>query len=75
MTDMLRIKSLLVSKVVSKLIERYIFKKTGYNVSLQLDDFVATYDGNSMKLNVTAAIDIDKNDFQYLCSEVISGDE
>lgn len=75
MTDMIQIKSLLVSKVASKLIERYIFKKTGYNVSIQLDDFVATYDGNSMKLNVTAAINIDKNDFQYLCSEVISGDE
>ena len=73
MTVMLQLKSLLVSKVVSKLIERYIFKKTGYNVSMQLDYFVATYDGNSMKLNVTAAINIDKADFQSLCSEVISG--
>lgn len=73
MIDMIQIKSLLVSKAASKLIEKYVKKKTGHDISISLDDFVATYDGDSMKINVTAGINIDKKEFQQICSGVISG--
>lgn len=62
--DELKIKSKLLTNIVSKIIRSAVKKKLGYDIDIQLHEFTATINDEKAHVYINAEGDVDVNEFK-----------
>ena len=62
--------SKLMRKMVTKLVEGMIFKKTGYKVTINLDELDIQYTDGDAKLKTNLELKMDKSEFNKIVKDM-----
>lgn len=67
--DTMKISTKFMRGVVSKILKGIIKKKVGYDVDIQLDEFMITFDDTTAHVRLNAAADISKDELTKAIKE------
>lgn len=67
--DTMKISTKFMKGVVSRILKGVIKKKIGYDVDIQLDEFMITFDGTTAHVRLNAAADISKDELTKVIKE------
>lgn len=73
--DILKIKTKIMRSILSRMIETWIQKKTGYNIKIQLKDIDASITNDNAHINLNTEIDININELKKFTKIINAEDQ
>jgi hypothetical protein len=66
----LRLTTKFMRGIVSKLLAKFIFKKTGYKVNIQLNDFDLSFVDGETTINANVELNLDNKEFTKIIKDI-----
>ena len=66
----LRLTTKFMRNIVSKLLAKFIFKKTGYQIDIQLNDLELNFIDGETKINANVELNLDSKEFTKIIKAI-----